>query len=57
MNLNHATIQIIHDVIHDTEHVYIHHGLLSDADSPSNGLMNNSGIPVLGQKQNALTEL
>jgi hypothetical protein len=57
MDLYHAAVQIVQHIVHDAEDVDIHHSLLTDADSTSDGLMDDGGIPVLGQEQNATAEL
>ena len=57
MQLYHATINVIDNVINDTEQMNLNNTALSNAYSTTNGLMHNSGIPMLRKKQDALTEL
>ena len=57
MLLDHDTINVIHDAVHDAKEMDIHDSGLSDANSATDGLVNDGGIPVLGEKENTATEL
>jgi hypothetical protein len=57
MAIDHQTVQVVHDTVNNAIHHNINDSPLSDAYSAPNSLVNDSGIPVLGQKQHATTEL
>jgi hypothetical protein len=57
MELDHASIDILHHIIDDSKEMDIDHGPLANTDRTPNRLMDNSGIPVLRQKEHASAEL
>ena len=57
MNVHHTLVNVVEHIIDTAEAVYLDGNPLSNTNGASHSLMNDSGIPMLGQKQYALTEL
>jgi hypothetical protein len=57
MEVHHPPVNVVGDIVHDAEEMYVNHETLADAHRPPHCLVNHGGIPVLGQEQDAATEL
>ena len=57
MKLGHSAVNFIGNIVNDAEYMNIDGVALTNAYSAANGLVNNCGIPVLTEKQDAATEL
>jgi hypothetical protein len=57
MEFHHAAIDILHDIIDDSKEMDIDDSPLANTNRASNRLMDNRGIPMLGQKKHTTAEL
>jgi hypothetical protein len=57
MELDHTAIDILHNIIDDSKEMDIDDSPLANTDRTTDRLMDNSGIPVLRQKEYASAEL
>ena len=57
MPLQHPPIDVVRNLIDNREEVHLHSCALTDTDRTTTRLVNNGRIPVLRQKEDAITEL
>jgi len=57
MNVHHSLVDIVENIVDAPEEMDFNRDLLANAHGASDGLVDHGGIPVLGQKENALAEL